>query len=329
MSYRSGRRRVVIWSIVLVFALCALMAGITYGPRLHWGISNRASFTTVKQQELAGSVSELRIDWLLGDIVFTQSQDQAFHILQKSEEHQDMIYFSVQEVGDAWEIFTERNVRWWDFFLGNAHLSDLEIQIPADYQGQLSVDTQGGDIRIESLKAEHLAIDSGAGDIEFSGTVQNVQLKSTSGDIEVKSGCTATQMSLQTSSGDIEIQQGEVGQLTVKTSSGDIEGKQLAVQQAQLETTSGDMELYGASEQIQANSTSGEIELDLTAQPEALALETTSGDIKVRLPKDSRFVLAFDTGSGDLKNDFAGQNTDQTSPLYTIQTSSGDCRIES
>ena len=50
---------------------------------------------------------------------------------------------------------------------------------------------------------------------------------------------------------------------------------------------------------------------------------TTSGDIELHLPENSVFTLAFDTGSGDLRNDFAGQNSAQAAPVYTIQTSSG------
>ena len=87
MSYRSGRRRVIAWSIILALALCALIWGLANGPRLHWGVANRNNFTTVKQQEMDDSVSQLRIDWGLGDIILTQSEDSSLHILQKAEEH--------------------------------------------------------------------------------------------------------------------------------------------------------------------------------------------------------------------------------------------------
>lgn len=328
MSYQNGKRRVIIWSIILVVALGALVMGLINGPRFHWGFANRASFTTVKQQELEGSVSQIRIDWGLGDIILTQSEDRAFHILQKAEEYEDMIYFSAQQTGDTLDISSEKSVRWWDFFLGNARLSDLEIQVPQEYEGMLSIDTKNGTIKTEGIKTNSLAIDSGTGDIEFSGKAQNVQLTSTSGDIEIKSADIAEQMSLQTSSGDIELYQGEIGQLTAQSASGDLEIAQLTAHRAQITTTSGDVEMSGAAAQLQANSTSGELEITLNAQPEALSFKTTSGDIELHLPEDSVFTLAFDTGSGELKNDFAGRNPGQEAPAYTIQTSSGDCRIQ-
>ncbi len=330
MSYRSGRRRVIAWSIILALALCALIWGLANGPGFHWGVSNRNNFTTVKQQGMGDGVSQIRIDWGLGDIILTQSEDSSLHILQKAEEHEDMIYFSTQQTGDTLEISSEKSVRWWDFFLGNARLSDLEIQIPKGYQGALSIDTQSGTIKVEGVKADALAlaIDSGAGDIEFSGTVQSLQLTSTSGDIEVKGGIVLEQMSLQTSSGDIALGQGEIGQLTAQSTSGDMEISQLSAQQAKIATTSGDIAFSGTATHLQANSTSGEIEVGLNAQPESLSFTTTSGDIELHLPENSVFTLAFDTGSGDLRNDFAGQNTGQAAPVYTIQTSSGDCHIE-
>ncbi len=249
MSYRSGRRRVIAWSIILELALCALIWGLANGPGFHWGVSNRNNFTTVKQQGMGDGVSQIRIDWGLGDIILTQSEDSSLHILQKAEEHEDMIYFSTQQTGDTLEISSEKSVRWWDFFLGNARLSDLEIQIPKGYQGALSIDTQSGTIKVEGVKADALAlaIDSGAGDIEFSGTVQSLQLTSTSGDIEVKGGIVLEQMSLQTSSGDIALGQGEIGQLTAQSTSGDMEIAQLSTQQAKIATTSGDIAFSGTA----------------------------------------------------------------------------------
>ena len=108
MSYRSGRRRVIAWSIILALALCALIWGLANGPGFHWGVSNRNNFTTVKQQGMGDGVSQIRIDWGLGDIILTQSEDSSLHILQKAEEHEDMIYFSTQQTGDTLEISSEK-----------------------------------------------------------------------------------------------------------------------------------------------------------------------------------------------------------------------------
>lgn len=118
MSYRSGRRRVIAWSIILALALCALIWGLANGPRLHWGVANRNNFTTVKQQEMDDSVSQLRIDWGLGDIILTQSEDSSLHILQKAEAHEDTIYFSTRQTGNALEISSEKSARWVGFFPG-------------------------------------------------------------------------------------------------------------------------------------------------------------------------------------------------------------------
>ncbi len=102
MSYRSGRRRVIAWSIILALALCALIWGLANGPRLHWGVANRNNFTTVKQQEMDDSVSQLRIDWGLGDIILTQSEDSSLHILQRQKRMRTRSTFLHGKQGMRW-----------------------------------------------------------------------------------------------------------------------------------------------------------------------------------------------------------------------------------
>ena len=86
MSYRSGRRRVIAWSIILALALCALIWGLANGPGFHWGVSNRNNFTTVKQQGWVTAYHRSGIDWGLGDIILTQSKiaPSIFYKRQKS-----------------------------------------------------------------------------------------------------------------------------------------------------------------------------------------------------------------------------------------------------
>ena len=69
--------------------------------------------------------------------------------------------------------------------------------------------------------------------------------------------------------------------------------------------------------------------MGLNAQPESLSFTTTSGDIELHLPENSVFTLAFVYAAGESRGTILrAENTGQAAPVYTIQTSSGDCHIE-
>jgi DUF4097 and DUF4098 domain-containing protein YvlB len=204
-------------------------------------------------------------------------------------------------------------------------------------------------------RATLLIVQTSSGDINVSGVEGAVSLTSSSGDVEaheIPNGMTAS-----TSSGDVELT-GVGGKLDVQTSSGDVRLEAGRVAGATVRTNSGDIELDGVANTLALQSNSGSItvrdardarldiqnssgEVDYTGSLASAAdssIATSSGDVTLRLPAGSGFVLEAGTSSGDLRSDFElrdGQRAERTlsgvagagGARLKIATSSGDITI--
>lgn len=84
----------------------------------------------------------------------------------------------------------------------------------------------------------------------------------------------------------------------VDTTSADIELTGLTLRELELDTTSGDILVTGTVLNVEADTTSGRVEMELTQTPDEIAVDTTSGNVTVTIPEDRGFEAEFDTVSG-------------------------------
>ncbi|WP_029409837.1 DUF4097 family beta strand repeat-containing protein [Treponema pedis] len=123
----------------------------------------------------------------------------------------------------------------------------------------------------------------------------------------------------ESSSGDLTLRDSEIANLLeVHTASGDIRGT---------------ADIY----KFTVNSTSGDLRLKLLSVPTELSkFYSTSGDYLIYLPADiDGFSCNFNSVSGDYKNAFTGTSGEKKvheiykneAPQFFIETVSGDCRI--
>ena len=124
-------------------------------------------------------------------------------------------------------------------------------------------------------------------------------------------------------SGDVILEEIETEQLNIETVSGDIKVEELAAGKIRADSISGDIMINEYTGGIDADSTSGDINLmngkdiedvyastvsgDILIDQDAVSdmkIDSTSGDIRIELPEDSQFYLDIETVSGDIKHDF-------------------------
>lgn len=170
--------------------------------------------------------------------------------------------------------------------------SKLDIYIPKTYINQFNLSTVSGDITIE--KSQH--------SLQF----KNINLETTSGDIEILSPIKSDNVSLSTVSGDMDI----LG---------------LNAKSINLDTTSGDIEIQSLTGKVDAESVSGEIDInqfDITGNSN---FHSVSGDIDILLTKDSSCYVKTDTvsGSKNVSNGIFGNHKYQ----LKLQTVSGDIDV--
>lgn len=147
-------------------------------------------------------------------------------------------------------------------------------------------------------------VHSSSGDIVASGVGGSLLLDTDSGDVTAV-GVTGS-VELSTASGDVNLRGGS-GRVTLQSQSGDVRA--------------GDV----ASEDVVAETQSGDVDLDFRIAPRMVEARTTSGDVTVALPDAGSYDVAADTGSGDSR---IGVRTDPNSPrVIRASTNSGDATV--
>lgn len=116
------------------------------------------------------------------------------------------------------------------------------------------------------------------------------------------------------------------GELTVKQEGGKFEGNEL-FGKLDLTSTSGAIELKKiTSLEYKAQTTTGKITVDATAQPNNVDLKTESGAISLRLPeRPAPYKIDAASGTGKLTLDL--KNTPDAQRIVKVQSDSGDINV--
>ncbi|HEY0755364.1 MAG TPA: DUF4097 family beta strand repeat-containing protein [Ktedonobacteraceae bacterium] len=173
-----------------------------------------------------------------------------------------------------------------------------------------------------------VTIHGNATDTDLTHIDGNVNAHSNSGNLELNT--VNGDLNLNTTSGNIGIT-GEQGAVSAHSSSGNIEVKQL-MGPVNLFSSSGNITLEQAnlSGQDQIQSSSGDIEFTGTLDPAGTyQMNTSSGNITLKLPDNSAFRTTIGTSNGEINNAFSAPTTGST-PYATLvlKTSSGNITLE-
>jgi DUF4097 and DUF4098 domain-containing protein YvlB len=156
------------------------------------------------------------------------------------------------------------------------------IIVPA--QASVRIMTINGDVEVRQIGGV-LNAETVSGEIKVGVAENDVQCKSTRGDIDL--AYIKGDAGLNTVSGDISIQEIE-GSVEARTVNGDIE-----------------LEAFSHAEEIDANSTSGNIDIrGELSRGGVYRLDSFSGGTKVVIPSGSDFELSAKTFSGSVDCDF-------------------------
>ena len=105
-------------------------------------------------------------------------------------------------------------------------------------------------------------------------------------------------------SGDINIEDIIGEKIILKTTSGDLAVKSTEAVEIQADSISGDVNFDKVEGALKITSISGEVNADMTTLSGDVAINTTSGEIKLILPSSSIFKFDLGSISGDIDNNF-------------------------
>ncbi|WP_372644881.1 DUF4097 family beta strand repeat-containing protein [Ancylomarina sp.] len=195
--------------------------------------------------------------------------------------------------------------------------AQLSFKVP--YSMDLDITNSSGDIYIEEIVAEQMKLKATSGDIEIKNIETLLTTTTTSGDLEIN--YLKGSISAASTSGDQNFSHIRASISTVATS-GDLSFLNV-VGDLSTRTTSGDLQFEDIEGRVSNISTSGN--LNIYKAKTILDLSTTSGDISgdgIELIGDSKFKST----SGDVSIDF-NNNIDEMS--FDLSASSGDLRAGS
>lgn len=120
----------------------------------------------------------------------------------------------------------------------------------------------------------------------------------------------------------------EVNDLTIREmefdgASGTCIFNNCTVETLELDTASGDVRFSGTLTQLDCDSASANILLELNNVPKSIDLDTASGDLCVTLPEDAGFTVNMETMSGNFQSDFTTTNRNGS-----YVAGNGRCRID-
>lgn len=163
----------------------------------------------------------------------------------------------------------------------------VKVKLPA--QCTLEVHASSGDVLVEggSVLSTPVRVETASGDVTVRGGVKELLVDAASGDLLVTGGALSV-LEAKTASGNVQLDSG--------------------AERAVIETASGDVTLRKLGGDLSASTSSGDVEARWTRLSAAanVRVETTSGDVTLKLPATVPLSGELRTGSGQIQSDFPG-----------------------
>jgi len=175
--------------------------------------------------------------------------------------------------------------------------ADLEIKVPV--LSRLNISTVSAEITVEGVKGRQ-RLQSVSGDLESETWGEDVEARTVSGDIVMKSRDGAGVLTLTTVSGDASVEMSG-GEVIVASVSGDLELNLENADRVRLRTTSGDMGIKASladRSRFDIETINGDLEIVLDGRVNAeFDLETFNGDIDNCFGPESRRISDYAPGN--------------------------------
>jgi DUF4097 and DUF4098 domain-containing protein YvlB len=235
-----------------------------------------------------------------GDVVITTSDEPQVYIkILGNERAERKVKFDFSEGDDGITVTTKGHDTWGLFNFGQGIRLRFEVRLPRNYNAVVS--SSGGDIKLGDLN----------GNVEFNTSGGDVIINNVNGDVVVT-----------TSGGKVNLDNTR-GNLDLETSGGDI--KSVGFEGSiSAHTSGGGVTLIGGSGKIDAGTSGGDVTLDYAGANLGIYLETSGGDINIKLPQDFNANARLSTSGGSIHCDFPGNNaTNISSGKYEADFNKG------
>ena len=229
---------------------------------------------------------------------------------------------TIRKKGSTQTITASWNKNWQNRAWFNVHYRcemKLDITVPENYRGAVSVVTASGDVHTEAFHGKSLEIKTSSGDVSFTDYSGKLcKISTASGDV-IGKNIQADRCSASTASGDITVKDSRLVEFRARTASGDISVRSLKIDKFSTQSASGDIVLFELTgKTLSSSSASGELSVS-GISGDNLSFSTTSGDVRLRKVTGN---LEASSTSGDIKADVLS-----FPKFIKLSTTSGDIRL--
>ncbi len=270
----------IIFLVIIAIAITGFMIGLLTNREkidLFKNFNNREVKTILDVSYEISDFEKINVDTKSSDIKIKHSKDNKVRVVIYGND-----YSIVDSKIDSGSLNISKYSKR-EYCIGFCFYDDKDIIIylPSDIKSSLNINSNSGDVEVDTFKNLDINVDVKSGDVEVKEVFKgNITTKS--GDVEVLS---INDSIIKTISGDIEVKN-VTGKIDYYTKSGDIElGRFDILENSVINTLSGSVYISNiGSCYIEAKSLSGDINVKHSDRFSkiVLAVNTSSGDIDIK-----------------------------------------------
>lgn len=249
---------------------------------------SRSDAETVTEIFSLSDVESIDISDTWHNIELGLSSDNMVHVTY-SQDIADS--YSVNLDGDVLSVNYDSHLDW-DFKLvsinfGRSHNTDLQVLLPEGFEPEINIESTSGDVEVKIGSSSSLSVDVKSGNISIDDlNCQELRASSSSGDIELEDLTVDNSCALETISGSLDTGAVYSKSMYVRSTSGDIHMERANSNEFTARSTSGDIEIgqFSVSSSAQLSAVSGDVEFTLEGAPESYFINATSNSGDIDLP---------------------------------------------
>lgn len=244
----------------------------------------------------------LKVEASSGDVtVTTWDKSEVYIKILGNEKAKDKMEFSFNNNDDEVSVTAKRGsfINW---FSSGIKLR-FEIKVPSEFN--TNINTSGGDIKAGEIKGNNMLRTSG-GDVWIKNTDGVLKISTSGGEIN-----------LESNSGDME----------VSTSGGNIKAREFKGN-ISATTSGGDIMMKGSDSKIYAETSGGDVVLEYSGENKGIDVETSGGNIQIKLPADFNATAKMYTSGGEIECELTANNAHKiTSSKFEADLNNGGAEL--
>lgn len=248
---------IIILSIIVMGLIAFLYFVISGNFKFHFNIGKRSEKIIYDESYELDTINNIEVLSDAGDVKFEESTDGKIRVVVYGESTEKL---KVDNYDNKLKINYSQKTT---FFGINSYMSNITIYIPQNYDKEIKIDTDYGDINVGDLENATIDIKEDCGDVNL-GKIKNVTIKNSYGDIKIEQ--VLNKLNIKSNCGDVKINKIELFENSeIKNDLGDIKIGETNYIYIDADVDLGDIK-------INTNNRHSEI---------TLKIETDCGDIKV------------------------------------------------